>query len=327
MNKAIEDNVNKLSLNEVLNAVANNGYITLEKLNTILKNYITRFDSSDFAKQSDLNRYVTNIKYIQDLERYALKTSLNNFVVKESGKGLSTHDLTDALYKKLVDIDLNDIKVDLTGYATEKFVIDKILETQLKDIDLTIYAKKDELPKKLSDLINDTNFLTEIPSEYITESRLPKKISELENDEGYIKEHQSLEDYARKTDLHNHSNKDVLDNITQEKINAWDTGANIDLSGYAEKTELHEHNNKTVLDSITQDNIDSWNAKTNEAINNELDEVNANITAVADDLDSMDGRVLYLEKQENKAPILSFNDNGDLVVTINGVSKIFTPKE
>ena len=327
MNKAIEDNVNKLSLKEVLNEVANNGYITLEKLNIILKNYITKFDSSGFAKQSDLNRYVTNIKYIQDLERYALKTSLNNFVVKESGKGLSTHDLTDALYKKLVDIDLNDIKVDLTGYATEKFVIDKILETQLKDIDLTIYAKKDELPKKLSDLINDMNYLTEIPSEYITESRLPKKLSELENDEGYIKEHQSLEEYARKTDLHNHSNKVVLDSITQEKINAWDTGANIDLSGYAEKTELHQHSNKTVLDSITQDNIDSWNAKTNEAINNELDEVNANITAVADDLDSMDGRVLYLEKQENKAPILSFNDNGDLVVTINGVSKIFTPKE
>ena len=290
MNKAIEDNVNKLSLKEILNEVANNGYITLEKLNIILKNYITKFESSGFAKQSDLNRYVTNIKYIQDLERYALKTSLNNFVVKESGKGLSTHDLTDALYKKLVDIDLNDIKVDLTGYATEKFVIDKILETQLKDIDLTIYAKKDELPKKLSDLINDMNYLTEIPSEYITESRLPKKISELENDEGYIKEHQSLEEYARKTDLHNHSNK-------------------------------------VVLDSITQDNIDSWNAKTNEAINNELDEVNANITAVADDLDSMDERVLYLEKQENKAPILSFNDNGDLVVTINGVSKIFTPKE
>ena len=108
--------------------------------------------------------------------------------------------------------------------------------------------------------------------------------------------------------MHNHSNKVVLDSITQEKINAWDTGANIDLSGYAEKTELHEHSNKTVLDSITQDNIDSWNAKTN-------------------DLNSMDERVLYLEKQENKSPILSFNDNGDLVVTINGVSKIFTPKE
>ena len=125
MNKAIEDNVNKLSLREVLNAVANNGYITLENLNVILKNYITKFESSGFAKQSDLNKFVTNIKYIQDLEKYALKSSLNNFVVKESGKGLSTHDLTDALYKKLVDIDLNDIKVDLTGYATEEFVINK----------------------------------------------------------------------------------------------------------------------------------------------------------------------------------------------------------
>ena len=118
---------------------------------------------------------------------------------------------------------------------------------------------------------------------------------------------------------------DIKDMVVKDDLKNFATKD--DLNNKADKTELHEHSNKSVLDSITQDDIDNWNAKTNEAINNELDEANANITAVADDLDSMDERVLYLEKQENKAPILSFNDNGELVVTINGVSKIFTPKE
>lgn len=36
---------------------------------------------------------------------------------------------------------------------------------------------------------------------YAKKSEIPSKISELENDEGYLKEHQSLEDYAQKTEL------------------------------------------------------------------------------------------------------------------------------
>ena len=45
------------------------------------------------------------------------------------------------------------------------------------DIDLSNYATKAELPTKVSQLQNDSNFITreDIPSEYITESELNAK--------------------------------------------------------------------------------------------------------------------------------------------------------
>ena len=49
------------------------------------------------------------------------------------------------------------------GYATEKFVTDKISEAELnrEEVDLSGYVKKSELPTKVSQLDNDKGFLTE----------------------------------------------------------------------------------------------------------------------------------------------------------------------
>lgn len=52
---------------------------------------------------------------------------------------------------------------------------------------------------------------------------------------------------------HNHSNKSVLDTITQDKINQWDNNSNT--------VEGHTHNNKGTLDKITDSKVESWNAK------------------------------------------------------------------
>lgn len=49
------------------------------------------------------------------------------------------------------------------------------------------------VPTKTSDLINDSNYLTGIPSEYITETEL--------NSKGYLTEHQDLSDYAKADDI------------------------------------------------------------------------------------------------------------------------------
>ncbi len=38
---------------------------------------------------------------------------------------------------------------------------------------------------------------------------------------------------------HNHNNKDILDTITQEKIDSWDSGGNTDLTNMATKNELN----------------------------------------------------------------------------------------
>lgn len=71
-------------------------------------------------------------------------------------------------------------KSDLTGLATEEFVITKIAEAELndKDVDLSQYYTKTEVDAKIPDV---SNFATkdEIPV-------VPTKVSELENDAGYI---------------------------------------------------------------------------------------------------------------------------------------------
>ena len=71
--------------------------------------------------------------------------------------------------KSEVDAAVADVKVDLTGYATETYVQEQI--DAIPEVDLSNHALKSDIPVKVSDL---------------------------ENDSGYITEHQDLSDYATK---------------------------------------------------------------------------------------------------------------------------------
>ena len=51
-------------------------------------------------------------------------------------------------------------------------------------------------------------------------------------------------------DSHTHTNKEVLDGITSEKVAAWD----------AANTDSHKHTNKEVLDGITSEKVTAWDA-------------------------------------------------------------------
>ena len=50
---------------------------------------------------------------------------------------------------------------------------------------------------------------------------------------------------------HTHDNKEVIDGITAEKVQAWDDA----------NSQKHTHSNKTVLDGITSDKVSAWDAK------------------------------------------------------------------
>lgn len=72
------------------------------------------------------------------------------------------------------------------------------------------------------------------------EQSIPEKISQLENDSGYLTEHLDLSNYAEKDELHEHNNKDILDEINLVRVQAWDNAAlnggngeeSVDLSNY-----------------------------------------------------------------------------------------------
>ena len=54
--------------------------------------------------------------------------------------------------------------------------------------------------------------------------------------------------------------KDYVDEaINDAKLEGGDE--QVDLSTYAKKTDLHDHSNKTILDSITTSKINEWDSK------------------------------------------------------------------
>ena len=110
----------------------------------------------------------------KQIKDFSLKTGVSgqeDILVQDNGvtKRIKSNELIDT--------------VDLTGYATETYVQNKIAEASLSggEIDLSGYATKDELSTK-----------------------------------------------ADKTELHNHSNKTVLDGITSTKVTEWNNKSTFD---------------------------------------------------------------------------------------------------
>ena len=91
-----------------------------------------------------------------------------------------------------------------------------------------------DIPSKTSDLVNDSGFITEIPSEYVTETELEAK--------GYLTEHQSLADYAKKSEIPDVSG--FLTEIPSEYV----TETELDAKGYlTEHQSLAEYAKKSEL--------------------------------------------------------------------------------
>ena len=99
--------------------------------------------------------------------------------------------------------------------------------------DLSEYAKKDEIPTKVSELQNDSNFVTK--SEI--EAKIPTKVSELANDADYATKayvdakEPDLSDYAKKEDVPTKVSELVNDSdyATKEYVDTNEP----DLSPYA----------------------------------------------------------------------------------------------
>lgn len=68
-----------------------------------------------------------------------------------------------------------------SGYATEEFVKNKIAEAELggEEVDLSGYAQKSELPTKVSQLQNDSGYLTAVPDGYAKTEDIPKNPADI----------------------------------------------------------------------------------------------------------------------------------------------------
>ena len=101
--------------------------------------------------------------------------------------------------KKYVDDSITNVYVDLTDYYTKTEVDAKIPSKLSQLTDDVGYAKSTDIP-------DVSGFITSIPDEYVTETEL--------NAKGYLTEHQSLSEYAKKSELFSKDYNDLTNKPT-----------------------------------------------------------------------------------------------------------------
>ena len=229
--KTIQDIQNKID--EALDKINNIGegdfstLATKEELNKLNKE-LEIHTHEEYATKEEVPTKISELendkKYLTKIpSEYVTETELNS-------KGYLTEhqDISHlATKKELFSKDYNDLTnkptiPSIDGLATKTYVneeIEKIdVTSQLGD-----YAKKTDIPvvpTKISAFSNDKGYLTSVPGEYVTETEL--------NNKGYLTEHQDISGKADKTELHSHSNKTVLDNITSAKVTEWNNKSTFD---------------------------------------------------------------------------------------------------
>lgn len=148
--------------------------------------------------------------------------------------------------KSEVDTKVANVTVDLTGYATENYVDEKVSAIDVTE-QLTDYAKKTEIPIKVSQLENDAGYLTQHQDisglatkdeVEIVENKIPS-INGLAT-EAYVNEavaaidvSDKLKDYAKSADVY--TKNDVY---TKSEIDEKVSNVEVDLSGYYTKSEV-----------------------------------------------------------------------------------------
>ena len=185
-----------------------------------------KIDISQYATKDELSSAVSSI----DLSGYALKGEIPSL----DG------------YAKTTDIP------SVEGLATKTYVDENIAKVATSgDIDLSNYVTKDtvytkaqtdalipSVPSKVSQLENDSNYLSSIPEEYVTDTEL--------NAKGYLTQHQDLSAYALKTEIPTVPSLDGY--ATTEYVNnAVSNIPTTDLSNYYTKAETYS---KTEVDNL-----------------------------------------------------------------------------
>lgn len=194
------------------------------------KGYLTEHqDLSDYAKKTDIPNTSDFITAIP--AEYVTETELNNKGYLTEHQSLTNY-YTKAQTDSAIGEAISGIEItepDLTGYATQQFVLDKVAEIDIPEVPKNVSAFTNDAGyltehqsldgyAKTSDIPDVSKFITAIPDEYITETEL--------NNKGYLTEHQSLDGYA-------------TEEYVDDAISKAATG-DIDLSDYYTKSEVDD---------------------------------------------------------------------------------------
>ena len=186
-------------------------------------------------------------------------------------------DLGNYYTKTEVDEKIANVNVDLTGYATETYVQEQI--DAIPEPDLSDYALKTDIPKKVSDLTNDARYITSIPDEYVTEAELDAK--------GYLTEHQSLAEYALKTEIPS------IEGLATE-IYVDNAVAKVDVS-----SQLVDYAKKADVESTTN------------ALSSSISTNATNISSLSNTVEGLQSTVNSIDTSPRKTYDVAYNDTED----------------
>ena len=243
--KDLKDYIN----NAVTGDIDLSDYVTKELLES--KHYLTEHQSlADYATKLYVDDKVKSIK-IPDVNLSNYYTKLE---VDKKIEGLSTGDIDLSAYAKKVELPTklseltNDsgyittytetdpvwnseksnyytkTEINNKNYLTEHQSLADYVKTEALTTALTTYAKKTELPTKLSELTNDSGYITTYTeTDPVWKSEKVNYYTKDEiNGKNYLTEHQSLADYAKKSEI------------------PTDYVRNTELTSYATKTYVTE---------------------------------------------------------------------------------------
>lgn len=182
-----------------------------KKIKTELEEKINSITVSGGNHDIDLSEYATK----NDLEEYAYKNHEHEQYLTEHqdlsdyAKTSDIPDISNLASTEYVDNAVQNVNVNLDGYATEEYVTSKINEASLsgEEIDLSDYALKSEIP---------TDYLSSIPDEYVTEIEMNAAIANAQLSGGEV----NLNSYYTKDETY--SKTEIDDAINNAQLSGAD---------------------------------------------------------------------------------------------------------
>ena len=281
------------------------------------------------------------------VQNKVITEALNNKVNKEAGKGLSTNDFTNELKDKLENMGENAFTDDYKEQVEAN--------TELRHIhnNMTLLQSYEQTEDDLRDAVgkrhthNNKEVLDTITQEqikswnensfsedYKQQIEANTELRHIHNNMTLLQSYEQTEDNLRDavSKRHTHSNKAILDGITQEQINKWNTEPFTDdyKQQIEDNTELrHIHNNMTLLQSYeqTEDNLRDAVTKrhthSNKSLLDTYTQTEANLAAAVSNKHTHSNKALldtYTQTNANIASAVTNNHTHSNKSVLDGIT-------
>ena len=265
--KCYAKNISNISVNNLVHVIEKNNAKT-EKDRIVLEGYLTDIGSisvgwSDITGKPNTYTPSLHIHSISDVtglqESIPTKTSDltndSNFISSIPSEYVTETELDNKGY--LTDVGWSDITGKPNTY-TPSLHIHSISD---------VTGLQESIPTKTSDLTNDSNFISSIPSEYVTETELDNK--------GYLTTYTETDPtvpfWAKQSTKPSYTASEVgadtsgsaktvqdnLDTHMEDLVSHLSSNEHTNFTDAVSKK--HSHSNKSVLDGITSTLISDWN--------------------------------------------------------------------